>query len=76
MAAHNPEESAGGQLALTVAVKLLLTSFRGNPQAADTLEAELESLRADILAGPLEESKIDGFEAMAEALMQTIRPTS
>ncbi len=29
--AHNPDDSAGVQLALVVAVKLLLTAYRGNP---------------------------------------------
>ena len=74
MAHHNPEDSAGAQLAMIVALKLLLSSYRGNPAAATALEQELEQMRALLLASPAEERKIAAFNETAEALLQALRP--
>jgi hypothetical protein len=49
MATHNPEDSAGSQLAMIVALKLLLSQYRGNPEAIAALESELERMRALLL---------------------------
>jgi hypothetical protein len=74
MASHNPEDSAGAQLAMLVAVKLLLSSHRGNDAAIDALGSELERMRAMLLASPAEERKLQAFEATAESLMDAIKP--
>lgn len=76
MASHDPEDSAGAQLAMIVALKLLLSSHRGNPEAAVALEQELERMRALLLASPAEERKVVAFNETAEALMQVLRPAS
>lgn len=74
MAHHDPEDSAGAQLAMIVALKLLLSSHRGNPTAASALEQELERMRALLLASPAEERKVVAFNETAEALLQALRP--
>lgn len=71
--AHNPEDSAGAQLALVVAVKLLLTAYRGNPSAAASLGDELERMRANLLATNSSDQKIHAFNETAEALLDTLK---
>ena len=75
MANHNPEDSAGVQVAIMVAVKLLLSQFRGNEQAAVALESELERMRALLLASPAEERKVQAFDEAAESLIEAVRPS-
>lgn len=72
--AHNPEDSAGAQLAMFVALKLLLTPYRGKAEAIKALEDELERVRADILASGSTDRKLDAFNIAAEGLMDVIRP--
>lgn len=74
MANHNPEDSAGAQLAMMAAVKLLLTPYRGNAEAIAALESELEQMRALLLGSPAEEQKLTAFEVAAESLIETVRP--
>ena len=74
MANHNPEDSAGAQLAMMVAVKLLLTPHRGNDAAIVSLESELERMRALLLASPAEERKLAAFDETAESLIEVVRP--
>jgi uncharacterized protein (DUF1786 family) len=76
MAEHNPEDSAGAQLAMLVALKLLLTPYRGNQQAIETLRDELERMRAMLLASPAEERKLHAFDEAAESLIQAVKPAS
>jgi hypothetical protein len=73
MAAHNPEDSAGAQLAMLVALKLLLTPYRGNAAAIEALEDELERMRADLLATASEERKVYAFDETAEALIAVVK---
>lgn len=72
MAAHNPEDSAGAQLAIMVVVKLLLSSFRGNVAAEAALRSELETMRANLLASPAEERKVAAFDHAAETLLEAL----
>lgn len=74
MANHNPEDSAGAQLAMLAAVKLLLTPYRGNTEAIAALESELERTRALLLASPAEERKVAAFDEAAESLIEVVRP--
>lgn len=76
MATHNPEDSAGAQLAMIVALKLLLSPYRGNPEAIAALESELERMRALLLASPAEERKLQAFDETAESLLQVVKPTA
>jgi hypothetical protein len=73
MAQHNPEDSAGAQLALVVAVKLLLSQFRGNDVAVLALESELERMRALLLGSAAEDRKVNAFNEMAESLLAVFR---
>lgn len=73
MAESNPSDVAGAQLALIVAVQLLLSPHRGNAASLAALESELEAMRARLLASPAEERKIAAFEDMAETLLTTLR---
>lgn len=72
--AHNPEDSAGAQLAIIVAVKLLLSQFKDHPGHAVILEGELERMGASILASGSTDRKLEAFQATAEALMAAIKP--
>lgn len=74
MTNHNPEDSAGAQLAMLVAVKLLLSPYRGNVEAVSALEKELEQMRALLLASAAADRKILAFEETAESLLQVIKP--
>jgi hypothetical protein len=76
MASHNPEDSAGAQLAMIVTLKLLLSPYRGNPEAIAALESELERMRASLLASPAEERKLQAFDETAESLLQVVKPTA
>jgi len=71
---HNPEDSAGSQLAMVVALKLLMTPYRGNSQAIAEMELELEHMRALLLASPGSDRKLNAFNETAEALLAVIRP--
>jgi hypothetical protein len=75
MATHNQEDSAGAQLAMIVALKLLLSPYRGNPEAIAALESELERMRASLLASPADERKLQAFDETAESLLQVVKPT-
>lgn len=74
MANHNPEDSAGAQLAMMVALKLLLSPYRCNEAAIAALESELERMRAMLLASPAEERKVAAFDESAESLIEVVRP--
>ena len=73
--AHNPEDSAGAQLALVVAVKLLLSAYKRQPKAIDLLTNELERMRADLLGTSSTDRKLGAFNDMAEALLDVLRNT-
>lgn len=74
MAAHNPEDSAGAQLAMLVALKYLLSAHVNTPGVEEGLRGNLESMRADLLASSSEERKLQAFEVTAEALLQALKP--
>ena len=76
MAQHNPEDSAGAQLAMMVALKLILTNYRGNKLALDVLESELEHVRALLLASSSEDRKVKAFDETAENLLEVLRSKS
>lgn len=71
--AHNPEDSAGAQLAIIVAVKLLLSAHKGNASATAALTDELERMRSDLLASNSTEQKLHAFDETAEALLDVLR---
>lgn len=71
--AHNPEDSAGAQVAIIVAVKLLLSAHKGNPSATAALTDELERMRSDLLASNSTEQKLHAFDETAEALLDVLR---
>ena len=74
MANHNPEDSAGAQLAMMAVLQLLLSQYRGNASVLVALESALEEMRALLLSSPAEERKIESFEAAAESLIEVVRP--
>jgi len=71
--AHNPEDSAGAQLAIIVAVKLLLSAHKGNPSATAALTDKLERMRSDLLASNSTEQQLHAFDETAEALLDVLR---
>lgn len=73
MANHNPEDSAGAQLAMMVALKILLYEYRGNAKVIASLESELERMRALLLASPAEERKLAAFDEAAESLIEVVK---
>ena len=73
---HTLDDSAGSQLALLAAVKLLLTPHRGDLDAIKGLRHELDMTR-DLLASVAgTERKLLSFEATSEALMAVLAPPS
>lgn len=72
---HHLDATAGAQLALVVAVKLLLTPYKGNSAAHAALQEELESMKADLLGSHASDYKIEAFEAMAESLLEVVSST-
>lgn len=68
--AHDPEDSAGAQLAMLVALKLLLSAYSGNSEAKNALDNELERMRADLLGTASSERKLLAFNETAEALVK------
>ena len=72
MAAHNPEDSAGAQLAMLVATQLLLSQFRGNEAVSNALTSELERMRALLLSSQASDRKIAAFEAASESLLESL----
>jgi hypothetical protein len=76
MAHHNPEDSAGAQLAMLVAIKLLLLPYKANTAAINALQTEFESLRASLLASNSEDNKIEAFNETAESMLQYLRSSA
>ena len=74
MADHVPDDSAGAQLAMLVAIKLLLTRYRGNPQAVQSLDIELEAMRANLLASAASDRKVVAFDTTAKSLREVVEP--
>ncbi len=73
---HTLQDSAGAQLALLAAVKLLLAPHRGDLDTIKGLRHELDQTR-DLLSGiPGTEQKLLSFEVTAEALMGVLAPPS
>lgn len=66
------DATAGAQLAMLPALKLLLTPYRGNAQAIAALESELEQMRAHLLASNASDYKIQSFEETAESLLSVL----
>lgn len=71
---HNPEDSAGAQLAMLVAVKLMLSQHQGNLAVLRALEGELERMRATMLGSSSSDRKLEAFDAAADALLEVVRP--
>jgi len=71
--AHNPEHSAEAQLALVVAVKLLLTTLRANPLASAAMADEMERMRANLLATNSTDQKLHAFDETAGALLNALK---
>lgn len=76
MAAHNPEDSAGAQIAMMVALGALLRLHQGNPVVGHALEQGMEAARAGLLASPSEERKLQAFEEVAEVLLAAFNSPS
>jgi len=72
MAHHNPEDSAGAQLAMLVALKLLLSSHRGSADAKRALEEELERMRALLIGSSSADAKLLAFDETAASLLQVL----
>lgn len=66
------DATSGAQLAMMVALKLLLTPYKGNQQAIDALQTELERVRASMLASSASDYKIHAFDEAVETLIATI----
>jgi hypothetical protein len=71
--AHNPEDSAGGQLAMIVGLKLLLSAYKGNPAAVDAMTDELERTRSSLLASSSSDRKLHAFNETADGLLDVLR---
>jgi hypothetical protein len=72
----NHEDSAGSQLALLAAVKLLLAPHRGDLDAIKGLRHELDNTRELLASLAGTERKLLSFEVTAEALMSVLAPPS
>lgn len=72
----NPDDSAGSQLALLAAVKLLLAPYRGDLTTIRGLRHELDNTRELLASLPGTERKLLSFEVTAEALMAVLAPPS
>jgi hypothetical protein len=70
------DDSAGTQLALLAAVKLLLAPHRGDLDAIRRLRQELDSTRELLASVPGMDRKLSSFEVTAEALMAVLAPPS
>ena len=73
---HSLDDSAGAQLALMAAVKLLLAPHRGDLDAIKGLRHELDLTRELLGSVPGTERKMLAFEATSEALMAVLAPPS
>jgi hypothetical protein len=73
---HSLEDSAGAQLALLAAVKLLLAPHRGDLDTIIGLRHELDQTRDLLKALPGMEQKLLSFEVTAEALLGVLAPPS
>lgn len=73
--AHNPEDSAGAQLAIIAAVKLLLSAYKGNPALTTAMTEELERMRSDLLASNSSEQKLHALNETADALLDVLHNT-
>ena len=71
-ARYHLDAIAGAQLALMVAVKLLLSAHKGNSQAIAAMANELEDARSLLLGSPASEYQIAAFEAAAESLIEVL----
>jgi hypothetical protein len=72
MANHNPEDSAGAQLAILVSLQLVLSQYRGNQELLSALESELEHMRGLLLSSSASDRKLLAFDATAEALISSM----
>ena len=72
MTNHNPDDSAGAQLAMLVVLKLLLQPYRGNLEAIGALEQEFESTRAMLLGSSGTDRKIAAFDTTAESFLSIL----
>ncbi|RCW72987.1 hypothetical protein [Pseudorhodoferax soli] len=72
----NYEDSAGSQLALLAAVKLLLAPHRGDLDSIKGLRHELDNTRELLASLPGTERKLLSFEVTAESLMAVLAPPS
>lgn len=72
MANEHLDATAGAQLAMMVALKLLLTPYKGNQQAIAALQSELERNRSSLLASAASDYKIHAFDETAETLIAKI----
>jgi len=73
---HTLDDSAGSQLALLAAVKLLLAPYRGDLDAIKGLRHELDMTRDLLASVPGTERKLLSFETTSEALMAVLAPPS
>lgn len=74
--AQNQDDSAGSQLALLAAVKLLLAPHRGDLDTIRGLRHELDITRDLLASVPGTERKLLSFEVTAESLMSVLAPPS
>lgn len=73
---HHLDATAGVQLAMMAALKLLLTPYKGNQQAIAALTSELEEHRALLLSSSASDYKIEAFEAAAGSLLEVLSSPS
>jgi ATP-dependent Clp protease adapter protein ClpS len=71
---HVVEQSAGAQLAIITAVKLLLSVHYGNLAVVSALEDEMARARVKLHASRPSERKLQGFDDAAAALLDAVRP--
>ena len=72
MSNEHLDATAGAQLAMMVALKLLLTQYKGNQQAIDALQSELELMRTELIYSNASDYKRNAFEEAAGTLIATI----
>jgi hypothetical protein len=73
---HTHDDSAGSQLALLAAVKLLLTPHRGDLDSIKRLRQELDHTRELLTSVQGTERKLLSFEITAETLLSVLAPPS
>lgn len=63
---------AGAQMAYSTVISVMLTPYRGNQLAIETLRNGFEAARANLLGSISSDQKIAAFDGVAETILQVL----